>query len=46
MECKEGDDANGSDHDTVREAVGAGMVASGRSRNRLLRSNVSRPRLR
>ena len=44
-ECKAQRAANGGDHDTVREAAGAGMVAGGRSRKRLLRSNVSRPRI-
>ena len=38
-------DRNGGDHDTVREAEGAGMVAGDRSRKRLLCSNVSRPRI-
>ena len=37
--------ANGGDHDTVRKAAGVGMVACGRSHKRLLRSNVSRPRI-
>ena len=43
--CKAQRTANGGGHDTVREAMGAGMVACGRSRKRLLRSNVSRPRI-
>jgi len=43
--CKAQRAANGGDHDTVREAVSAGMIAGGRSRKRLPRSNVSRPRI-
>ncbi|MGC2049258.1 MAG: hypothetical protein WA635_11690 [Gallionella sp.] len=35
MGCKADEAVNGSGHDTVREAVGAGMAASGRSRKRL-----------
>ena len=37
MDCKAHDAANGGDHDTVRVAASAGMVAGGRSRKRLLR---------
>ena len=38
MGCKAYAATNGGDHDTVREAASAGMVAGGRSRKRLLRS--------